>query len=466
MDKLLSLSDAKALSNDEVHKLFSSHINPSLGKMMKMLGFTSKRPIRAEGTSIFFDDGCEVTDFTAQFGIMNVGHNHPRILKAREEWAKNKELEVWKFFPSPYQAALAKNLATIFPDDLDISFFCNSGAEANEGALKMASKVAGADRPIVVHTDISFHGKTHATLSVSGSESKQNKHFKLLPDCVSVPFGDIDALEKVFTDNKPLFGKTKVSTFIVEAIRAEGVHVPPDGYLQEVRRLCDDFNVTLILDEVFTGFGRTGEMFAFNHSGITPDIVTFSKTFGGGKATFGGYVARRKLFEKAYGSMNDATLHSTTYNGYGEEILSAIEVINILHEENLIEKSRETGKYLLEQLNTLKEHHPLIKEVKCVGLLCCVRFENSVAKLAKLVPGKGSSHVVSKLTTGGIISQLFENHNILAYTPPHDFDLLFLTPPLTITKQQIDELIIALNQVLGVNFSESSQVFLKRYMQA
>ena len=161
MDKLLSLRDAKALSNDEVHKLFSSHINPSLGKMMKMLGFTSKRPVRAEGTSIFFDDGAEVTDFTAQFGIMNVGHNHPRILKAREEWAKNKELEVWKFFPSPYQAALAKNLSLIFPGDLDISFFCNSGAESIEGALKLV-RLHGAEtgRHRVISFYDGFHGRT------------------------------------------------------------------------------------------------------------------------------------------------------------------------------------------------------------------------------------------------------------------------------------------------------------------
>ncbi len=463
--ELLTIQDAENITPKQALSLFCEHINPSLGKMMNMLGFADKRPVKAEGTKITFDDGAEVTDFTAQFGIMNVGHNHPRILKARADWANKKQLEIWKFFPSPYQAVLAKNLSQIFPGDLDVVFFCNSGAEANEGALKMASKVAGKDRDIVVHTDISFHGKTHATLSVSGSESHQNKHFKLLPGCVSVPFGDFDALEKVFKDHKGTFGKTRVSTFIVEAIRAEGVHVPPDGYLQKVRKLCDDYKVTLICDEVFTGFGRTGKMFAFNHSGITPDIVSFSKTFGGGKATFGGYIARKKLFSKAYGSMNDATLHSTTYNGYGEEIISAIEVINILHEENLVENSAKQGAYLLEQLNRLKEEYPLIKDVRAEGLLCCVRIENVAARMAKLIPGEGSSQVVAKLTTGGIINQLFERHNILVYTPPHDFDLLFLTPPLTITKEEIDDLVWSLREVLKTNLAETSSIFLKKYLE-
>ncbi|MCG8610997.1 MAG: aminotransferase class III-fold pyridoxal phosphate-dependent enzyme [Pseudomonadales bacterium] len=463
--ELLTLQDAENLSHKQTFDLFCEHINPSLGKMMNMLGFATKRPVRAENTHILFDDGAEVLDFTAQFGIMNVGHNHPRILAARKQWADRRALEIWKFFPSPYQAVLAKNIASIFPEDLDVVFFCNSGAEANEGALKMASKVAGSSRDLVVHTDISFHGKTHATLSVSGSESKQNKFFKLLPGCISVPFGDIDAFERILKEHKPSFGKTRVSTFIVEAIRAEGVHVPPEGYLQRVRELCDEFNVTLIVDEVFTGFGRTGKMFAFNHSGITPDIVSFSKTFGGGKATFGGYVARKKLFKKAYGSMNEATLHSTTYNGYGEEIVSAIEVINILHEEKLVENAEKQGKYLLEKLTELKEKHPIVKDVRAVGLLCCIRFENTAAKLAKFMPGEGSSHVVAKLTTGGIISQLFEHHNILTYTPPHDFDLLFLTPPLTITSEHIDQLVDALDVVLKLNMSETSQTFMKRYME-
>ena len=193
LPELYTLEDATGMNKREAYELFVKHINPSLGKMMNMLGFVGRRPVRAENTRITFDDGAEVIDFTAQFGIMNMGHNHPRILAARAAWAEAKQLEIWKFFPSPYQGALAHNLAQILPGDLDVVFFCNSGAEANEGALKMASKVAGPDRRIVVHTDISFHGKTHATLSVSGSESHQNKHFKLMPDCVSIPFGDADA---------------------------------------------------------------------------------------------------------------------------------------------------------------------------------------------------------------------------------------------------------------------------------
>ena len=463
--ELLTLKDAENITDQQAYGLFCEYINPNLGKMMNMLGFCSSHPVRADNCYITFSNGKTVIDFTAQFGIMNIGHNHPRILKARQDWANRKELELWKFFPSPYQGILAKNLASILPGDLDVTFFCNSGAEANEGALKLASKVAGSDRDVIVHSDISFHGKTHATLSISGSEMGQNSYFKLLSGCESVRFGDLNQVENIFNNYKTRFSKTKVSTLILEAVRAEGVHISPPDYLKGVRKLCDDFKVTLIMDEVFTGFGRTGKAFAFNHFDITPDIVTYSKAFGGGKASFGAYTARRSLYKKAYGTMKDATLHSTTYNGFGEEVVSAIEAINILYEEDLFTNAQQKGDYLNTKLNELKDKHSVIKSVNCIGLLCCVKIENVAAKLARFLPGD-SSNVVAKLTTGGIIAKLFEDYDILIYTPPHDFDLLFITPPLTITEEQIDKLIYALNEVLKLNLVELAQVFLKRFINS
>ena len=169
---------------------------------------------------------------------------------------------------------------------------------------------------------------------------------------------------------------------------------------------------------------------------------------------------------KAYGSMKDAMLHSTTYNGFGEEIVSAIEAINILHDENLLENARIQGEYLVGRLEKLKASHSIIKDVRGVGLLCCVRIENVAAKLGRLLPGDTASQVIAKLTTGGIINQLFEKHNVLVYSPPHDFDLLFLTPPLTITAAEIDKLVDALDQVLKTNLLETSQGFLRKYLES
>lgn len=460
---LMTVADARKLSPKETLQLFKKHINPNLGKMLDMLGFARSTPVRARDTKLYLQDGTEILDMSGHLGVMNVGHNHPRVLKARQEWANQEQLEFWKFHPSPYQAVLSRNLAQLFPEDLEMVFFCNSGAEANEGALKMAEKYAGPDRDLIVYTDISFHGKTHATLSVSGSESHQNKHFKLLPGCIKIPYGDADALEKVITGNKAMMGKTKVATFIVEAVRTEGVVIPPDGYFQKVRKICDKYDVVLIMDEVYSGFGRTGKMFAFEHHNIAPDICSFSKALGGGKATFAAFISRSRIFQKAYGKISEAALHSSTYNGYGEEIVSAIEAINILVEERLLENSAAMGRYFLERLQEIQRKHSIVQYVNGIGLLLCIRFENAAYKTARLIPGI-PEELFAKLTTGGIITELYEKHHILIQTPPHDSNQLLISPPLTIRKEEIDQFIDALDDVLKMNIVEVATKYIKRYL--
>jgi putrescine aminotransferase len=411
------------------------------------------------------DDGTEVLDLTAGLAVLNVGHNHPRIMAARQKWSEQNRLDIWKFIPSPYQAGLAHNLAQLMPGDLNKVFFCNSGAEANEGALKMAQKYAGADRKKTVYTDISFHGKTHATLAVSGSEKESNQHFKMLDDCLEIPYGDAAALEAMVKQHKSRFGKTEIGTFIIEAIRSEGVVFPEVGYFQKVRAICDKYDIVLIVDEVFCGFGRTGKMFAFQHQNAQPDIVSFSKAFGAGKASFGGYIARDKIFNKAYGKLKHATLHSTTYNGFGEEIITAIESINIIREEKLVENSEQLGAYFLNELRAVQSRHPgIVKDVRGVGLLLNIELENLTAKIAKAIPLPVPEEVIAKVTTGGVITELYEKHNVLVYTPLHDNNLIMVTPSLTITKAQIDQFIIALDSVLTTNLVEKGMKYLKRML--
>ncbi len=460
--RLLTIEDAERLTPKETLYLFKKHINPNLGKLLNMLGFTQSAPVRARGTRLYLKDGTDILDMSGHLGVMNIGHNHPRVLKARREWADQEQLEFWKFHPSPYQAVLCNNLAQIFPEDLEVVFFCNSGAEANEGALKMAEKYGGIGRDIIVYTDISFHGKTHATLSVSGSEKHQNKHFKLLPGCVEIPYGDAEALERVVVQNKGRMTKSKVCAFIVEAIRTEGVVIPPDGYFRRVREICDKYDVVLIMDEVYSGFGRTGKMFAFEHHGISPDICTFSKAFGGGKGTFAAYIARPDIFQRAYGRISEAALHSSTYNGYGEEVVSAIEAINILMEEKLVEGAAEKGEYFLRRLREIQQKHSIVQYVNGAGLLLCIRFENVAYKLAKLIPGV-PEEMFAKLTTGGIITELYERHHILIQTPPHDTNQLLISPPLVISTEEIDHFIEALDDVLNMNLIEIAKKYIKRY---
>ncbi len=464
---LMTVDQANALPMDKSLELFKQHINPNLGRLYALLGLASRRPVHAEGMKIQMDDGSSVLDFTAGLAVLALGHNHPKVVEARRKWADEQRLECWKFIPGPQQAVLAKNLSSLMPGDLDIAFFCNSGAEANEGALKLASKYAGVKRDLIAYTDNSFHGKTMGTLSVSGSERYNSKAFKKLDGCVPVPYGDADALERLFADNTDRFGfgKCRISTFIVEAIRSEGVVIPPKGYLARVRELCSKYDVVMICDEVFCGFGRTGELFAFNHEGIVPDIVSLSKAFGAGKATFAAFVTRPKFFHGAYGNLKEATLHSTTFNGYGEELVAAITGMHVLYDEDLIRNSRRMGVHLLDGLRKLKNKYPrLITEVNGIGLLACIKTENALAKsMAALLPKSDMGReTFAKFTTAGIISQLYTKHDILTYTPLHDSSQILITPPLIVSETEIDQFIAALDDVLQSNVVEHGVQLAKR----
>lgn len=448
---LLTIEDAAELNEKESLRLFKKHINPNVGKMISMLGFTDSIPEKAEGMYITLRDGRRIMDLTGHYGVLGAGHNHPRLIEVRRKWAEEQGLELWKFFPSPYQGALCHNLSLIFPEDLEVVFFCNSGAEANEGAMKLAEKYSGTKRNMIIYTDISFHGKTHATLTVSGSEKNQNHYFRKIDNCIMTKYGDIADFKRVIHENMLPNGECRIGAFIVEAVRTEGVVIPDSGYFQEVRRLCDKHDIVLIMDEVYTGFGRTGKMFAFEHHGICPDVCSFSKAFGGGKASFGGFITRPRIFNKAYPKMSEANLHSTTYNGFGEEILTAIEMLHIIKEEKLVSNSEQMGQYLVERLREVQSEFPeLIVAVRGIGLLVCIKFETKVEKFLSMFSGVGAD-LVERFMTGAVMSTLFRKHNILTFTPPHEVSQLFLTPPLIITREQIDYFIDSLRSVLKEN---------------
>ena len=372
--------------------MYEEHINPGMLKFFDLLGFKEIRPIRSEGMYIYTQDGKKILDFTGGRGVLSHGHNHPRLTELRQKIEQNKIPVVWKDFVSPYMAVLAKNLAAICPGDLNYSFFCNSGAEAVEGAMKIAEKYQGKEKKVFVSASNSFHGKTHATLSISGCEESK-KYFKLLDNCFFVPYGDYDALAEFILSRKD------ICAVILESIHAGNITIPPKDYLKKVRELTERAGVLLILDEVFTGFGKTGKLFAFEHVDIVPDILAMSKTFGGGKATIAAYIARDKIFKKAYGSAEDALVHSTTYNGFANECLTAIEAINILFEENLVENSKAMGEYLLSQLKNLKNKYPkIIKEARGIGLLCGVEFYPYMPRAANFLKQK-------KIFLGGMLEK-------------------------------------------------------------
>ena len=459
---LIKLSEVDSLDQKTVQQLYMEHVNIGIPKFLGMLGFDRYRPVRAEGMDIQTACGKTIHDYTGGISVLGLGHNHPRIMEARRRFNEERRMEVWKAFLSPYLAALSKNLAALCPGDLNVPFFCNSGAEANEGALKVCEKYQGPERRAVVYAHNSFHGKTHMAMSVSGCEDSR-KHFKLLDGCLPVTYGDHEALEALVHERG---GKANdICAVILEAIHAEGVIRPPAGYLREVRRICDENGILLIIDEVFCGFGRTGRMFAFEHDGIVPDVVTVSKSLGGGKASIAAYVTREPIYRKAYGEMKDAMMHTTTFNGLGEECWTAIEALNVLVDENLVENAREMGDYFLSRLQELAEKYPsLIRGVRGAGLILCIELQK---------PGKAFMALIGKavpfirdfwdgILTGILMFLLMDRHDILVFAGQHDKGSIMVNPSLIIDRERVDYFIKSLDELLSHGLMGLGTLFAKR----
>jgi len=341
-------------------------------------------------------------------------------------------------------AALAANLARLAPGDLCRVFFCNSGAEAVEGALKLARAATGRTR--FIYCENSFHGKTFGALSVTGRSKYQKPFTPLLPDCVAVPFGDPEALEKELATEK-------AAAFIVEPIQGEaGIILPPPGYLSEARRLCTKYGTLLIADEVQTGLGRTGAVFACETEDIVPDVLCLAKSLGGGVVPAGAYITTDQLWKKAYGTLDKALLHTSTFGGYwgnGLACAVGIAVLEVLVEEDLPGQAREKGAYLLQALQALKDKYPLVKDVRGRGLLIGLELADAGGGLLKKLSFGALDKLAEEYLGTMVAMEMVIKHRVATIYTLNNPNVIRLEPPLVVSREQIDYAVRALESVLS-----------------
>ncbi|MCL4516610.1 MAG: aspartate aminotransferase family protein [Firmicutes bacterium] len=436
----ISVDEALELDRNTVRENYKQYINPGMASLLGLLDF-DKRFVRASGVSVWDNEGNEYLDFLGGYGALNTGHNHPRILAA---------LEKVKGMPNILQAslsgmasALAHNLALIAPGNLKRSFFGNSGAEAVEGALKLAR--ASTKKQRIIYCEGSFHGKSFGALSVTGRHKYQAPFGPLLPGTEPVPYGDPRSLEEKLRQKD-------VAAVILEPIQGEGgVIVPPDDYLKGVRELCTRYDALLILDEIQTGFGRTGRMFACEHEGVAPDIMCVAKSLGGGLMPIGAYMATEKVWDQAYGGIDRALLHTSTFGGNAWASAAGIASLEVILDEDLPGQAREKGEYLLSELRKLQEKHPMIKDVRGRGLLIGIEFE----KPAKGVLDKLTGGVVNKLSEeylGAMVAgELLNRYRVITAYTLNNPNVIRMEPPLTVTRAQIDHVLGALDDIFAKN---------------
>lgn len=366
-----------------------------------------------QGCRVWDNEGNEYVDAFAGIAVNSLGYNHPVLVKAISEQA-SKLMHCSNLYYTEIQAKALRVVAEA--TGMDRIFFANCGAEGNEGAMKLARKYGVSKAPTkykIISADESFHGRTFDTLAATGHDYYHVGYGPLSPGHVLVPYGDIKALEAQMDDD--------VCAVLLEPIQGEGgVHVPSDEYLQQVRALCDKHDALLIFDEVQTGVARTGKWFAYMHSGVKPDVLTFAKGIGGGFPVAGFAVPERLAHVFKPGD------HGGTFGGNPLACAAVYATLTTIKSEGLVDKVAEKGEYFKNELRKLQEKYPdKVTDVRGCGLM-----------LGMEVAGEGKPIVESCLANNVIVNCTAGN-------------VIRIVPPLIISKEEIDIVVAALDKALA-----------------
>ncbi|KKI89815.1 putrescine--2-oxoglutarate aminotransferase [Bacillus sp. SA1-12] len=417
--------EAKWITRETVNN-FREHVNPGFLEYRKTVtkdGQFAAVEWSDEGSCFTDVNGKKYIDCLGGFGIYNVGHRNKKVVKAVTDQLKRQALHSQDLL-DPLRAILAKILADITPGDLKYSFFTNSGTESVEAALKLAKMYSS--RTTFISTTRSFHGKSLGSLSGTAKGMFRKPFLPLIPGFRHVPFGDIDMMRKTF-ETSALVGED-VAAVLLEPIQGEGgIILPPEGYLKQVRDLCDEYDALLIFDEVQTGMGRTGKMFCSELYNVVPDILCLAKAFGGGVMPAGAVVAKEKVFKSWF---DNPFMHTTTFGGNPLACAAAIATIDVLLEEELPARAGEVGDYFLQGLKeAAKGHEDKVLEIRGKGLMIGIEFH--------------------KDEVGYEVSKAMFDHGILVAGTLVNSKTIRIEPPLTIKYEEVNTVINTFKSVLS-----------------
>ncbi|MFL6010163.1 MAG: aspartate aminotransferase family protein [Gaiellaceae bacterium] len=419
----------------EDYDLYARTINPQFVRVLKTIGF-DRVWARAEGQYLYDEDGTRFLDLLGGFGMFNVGRNNPRVRAALIEALELETPGSVQLGVSLLPGLLADELLRRTPDRLARVLFTSSGTEAVEAALKLGRAATGRTR--VVSNVHGFHGLTLGALSANGGRHFVERFGPLLPGFSQVPFGDLDALEQ------ELRGED-VALFLVEPIQGHGVYLPPPGYLEGAQELCRRYGTLLAVDEVQTGLGRTGKLFAFEHWGLEPDLVTVAKSLSGGYVPIGALLMSQRVYDDVFDSLEHSVSHGSTFAPNDLAMAAGLATLRELDDARLVERAARLGDLLLERTRELAESHEVVRDVRGLGLMWALEF-------AEPESGSFSWRLMERMQTGLfaqlVVVPLFTRHHILSQVAGHDLPVLKGLPPLVISEQDIDELVAALDDVI------------------
>ena len=423
----------------DAYDLHTKHVNPVFVKMLKTIGF-DKGYVRGQGPYLWDAEGNKYLDLLTGWGVFALGRNHPTVKAALMDVLSQDLPNLVRMDCGNLSGQAAELLARRAGGDLSRVFFCNSGTEAVEGALKFARATTG--RQDVVYCDHAFHGLTAGALAVNGATFFRERFGQMTPGTNMVPFNDLAALEQALS-------KKTVAAFIVEPVQGKSCEVVADGYLAEAQRLCRKFGTLLIVDEVQCGLGRTGKWFCFQHwPDVEPDIVCCAKALSGGMVPVGAIITKPKIMDGVFSSMERCVVHSNTFGQNDLAMTAALASLRVIDEEGLVENAAELGEYAITRLREIGKSCPFVSDVRGKGMMFGIDF----ARPQSGIKLKMAWDVLHKMNYGVfgqmVIIPLLQKHRILTQIAGYHTEVIKFLPSLTVTKADIDWFLTAMQDVL------------------
>jgi ornithine--oxo-acid transaminase len=405
--------------------LYARTINPQFVRLLRTIGF-DRRWARAEGAYLYDADGMLYLDLLGGFGMYNVGRNNPRIRAALVEALELQTPGKVQLGVSPLPGLLASALLERAPSSLGRVLFTSSGTEAVEAALKLGRAATGRSK--VVSCEHGFHGLTLGSLSAAGDAVFTQRFGPLLPGFSRVPFDDLDALEAALRGEE-------VAVFIVEPVQGHGPQFPHDSYLTGAQELCRRYGTLFCVDEVQTGFGRTGKLFAFEHWGLEPDLVPVAKSLSGGYVPVGALMMSSAVHSAVYDSMENAFSHGSTFAPNELGMAAGLATLHELDDQELVARSARLGDRLLELTRPLVDEFDVVREVRGLGLMWAIEFGEPEKS------GRLSWRMIERMQPGlfaqFVVAPLFSKHKILSQVAGHRMAVLKALPPLVVSDEDV-----------------------------
>jgi acetylornithine/succinyldiaminopimelate/putrescine aminotransferase len=442
------VAELLAARHGENYALHDTYLNHQLGRVLKTIGF-DKFYVRGEGCYLFDAEGERYLDFLSGFGVYALGRSHPTIKAALHEAIELDLPNMVQMDCSLLAGLLAEELIGRCPLNIERAFFCNSGAEAIESAIKFARHATG--RPRILFADHAFHGLTTGALSLNGGAEFRDGFGELLPGAISVPFGDMEALQDELEDGD-------VAAFIVEPIQGKGVYMASPEYWRSVQKLCRKHGTLLVLDEVQTGLGRSGKFFCFEHWDLEPDIITVSKALSGGYVPVGAVLMTDRIFSSVFSSIEKALKHSSTFGRNQLAMVAGLATLSAFDEEGIVERAHQTGIAFKSALAPLVERYELFHEVRGRGLMIGLEFgppEDRALRRKFMALERLRPAIFSQMVT----VPLFHRHRILTQVAADNVNIIKLLPPLVCGQQEVDAFVHALDDVLKDAHAGSGLLF-------